>query len=635
MASQDVVRAANAIQYMENAFGVQTAPTLVDTGATSLDSSGQVVKISRMASGSAAPDSLSESNANVPSDQVSGGNADDATEYESLITTLDNNNGNREQSFSSEHSRTFPCRPAAAFDPKIKLQLCKVRALLLAGNLKAATSEIKQIKENLQGRDSAIAFLLRLHLEYAHGNYQKAAELLMAYGNKQEAWFGIIGNNNLGCILHQLESHHLSALLFAKALKSSSVLCSEKPLKLATFSQDKSNLINYNCGLQYLICGKPLLAARCFYKASAFFSRRPLLWLRFAECCLLALEQGSLNSPVHFCPEVAEVSVVGSGKQRQLFIHPNSNRTAGITSQDGLISDVHKCRLSIPFARQCLLNALFLLDGGYSRPFRPGSENFDESFEVNKLNQKSSNDPGSRTLDTTTPASMETTAIIDSKEAAGTLVHIQNSVSLYEESVREQTHLIKQAVLADLAYVELCLENPLRALGAASRIQQLPNCSQLYAFLGRVYAAEALCRLNRLSESAEQLSAYLSGDISLELPCRDDASQKSPLKGWGYNGANKSTSVEMAKEHLFTIPHNREEGRGLLYVDLAAVFALQGDLNQADYYVQEAISLIPNNPRAILAAIYLDLRLGRAQDALSKLRWCSHIVFFPTSSKIR
>lgn len=633
LASQDVIRAANVIQYMENAFGVQTTMTLADTGATTLNSSGQAVKDSRMASGSAAPDYLSESNANATSDQLSGGNADDTTEYESLITTLDNSNGSRERSSSNDYSRAFQRRPSAAFDGKIKLQFCKVRALLLARDLKAATSEIKQIMDNLQGRDSVIAFFLRLHLEYAHGNCQKATELLMAYGNKQEAWLSVFVDNNLGCIFHQLESHQFSAVLFSKALKSSHVLRSQKPLKLATFSQDKSNLIIYNCGLQYLACGKPLLAAQCFYKASVVLARRPLLWLRFAESCLLALQQGLLHSsPIHSHPDVAEVSVVGSGKMRQLFIHSNSsNRTADITSQDGLISDIHKCRLSIPFARQCLVNALFLLDRSYSRPFRPDSENFDESLDVNNLNQKSSNDSSTRTSIPTTPTSIETTATVDSKETAGNLnsEYIQNSVFVYEESVRKQTHLITQAVLADLAYVELCLENPLRALGAARRIQQLPDCSKIYIFLSRLYSAEALCRLNRLSEAAEQLSSYLSEDISLELPYHGSINQKSHLKGGGSDGANKS-SAQMATEHLVTIPLNPEEGRGLLYVDLAAVFAMQGDFSQADHYVREAISLIPNNPRAILAAVYLDLRLGRAQDALSKLRWCSHIVFFPT-----
>lgn len=59
---------------------------------------------------------------------------------------------------------------------------------------------------------------------------------------------------------------------------------------------------------------------------------------------------------------------------------------------------------------------------------------------------------------------------------------LQSFVFAYEETHRKENRMITQAVLADLAYVELCLENPLKALSAAKALLRLPDCPKIYMF---------------------------------------------------------------------------------------------------------------------------------------------------------
>ncbi|KAL7239315.1 hypothetical protein ACSBR2_005259 [Camellia fascicularis] len=108
---------------------------------------------------------------------------------------------------------------------------------------------------------------------------------------------------------------------------------------------------------------------------------------------------------------------------------------------------------------------------------------------------------------------------------------LQSSISDYEEICERENLMIKQALLADVAYVELELGNSLKALSTARCLLELPICSRIYIFLGNVYAAESLCLLNRPKEAAEQLLIYLSGDNNVELPYnKEDCEQWRVIK---------------------------------------------------------------------------------------------------------
>ncbi|KAK8604762.1 hypothetical protein V6N13_082236 [Hibiscus sabdariffa] len=200
--------------------------------------------------------------------------------------------------------------------------------------------------------------------------------------------------------------------------------------------------------------------------------------------------------------------------------------------------------------------------------------------------------------------------------------------------------MIKQALLANLAYVELELENPLKALSAARSLLELPSCSRIYVFLGHVYVAEALCLLNKPKEAAEHLSVYLSGESNVELPFGpEDCEQWRVEKHVDCEEANsgaaaaaaKNPSSEGLQDFMFLKP---EEARGTLYANLAVVSAIQGDLDRAHQFVTQALSLMPNSSEATMTAIYIDLMLGKSQEAVSKLKHCSHVRFLTGSQQL-
>ncbi|XP_043700841.1 CCR4-NOT transcription complex subunit 10-like isoform X2 [Telopea speciosissima] len=649
LASHDASKAADVIQYLEKAFGVGYMINQGDNGSTNQhQSSNVVVKPSSAPCNSTPPDasnSDSAANTNASENQLARSLSDEA--LESLLSTLDSGGQNLARPAglpSNDLLRTAADRPAHAVDLKLKLHLYKVQLLLLSRNYKATKREVKLAMNIARGRDSSMALLLKSQLEYARGNHRKAIKLLMTSSNRTESGMPGIFNNNLGCIYHQLKKHHASTVLFSKGLRSGSSLRSEKPLKLSTFSQDKSLLIVYNCGLQYLSCGKPIIAARCFEKASLVFHNQPLFWLRIAECCLLALEKGLLNSNGSPASgEEVRVHVVGNGKWRQLLVEDGTlrNRYLDPMEEEGLLGGDGQHMLSIPFARQCLFNALCLLNSLELKYLKvsmsnSGSEEDESSLSGSLENSNNKNvSVGDSKASNFTLVSASANANGDAKEAKGVSPNntLQSSVSAYEDMCRRENHLIKQAVLGDLAYIELNLRNPLKALSAANSLLRIPECSRIYIFLAHTYAAEALCHLNRAKEAADHLSVYIS-DGNVEFPFSEDDKKWRVERGGdgeelnGASVAGSNTPIEDSQGIVFLEP---EEARGTLYVNLAAMSAMQGDLEQAQRFATEALSQMPNHPQAVITAVYVDLLLEKKEAALAKLKQYNHVRFIPSN----
>jgi len=193
--------------------------------------------------------------------------------------------------------------------------------------------------------------------------------------------------------------------------------------------------------------------------------------------------------------------------------------------------------------------------------------------------------------------------------------------------------MIRQAVLGALAYVELCLENPLKALSSSKSLLDIPECSKIHVFLGHIYAAEALCLLNRSKEAAEHLSVYLTDGSNVELPYSNEDREKWSIKrGTGdFEDSNNSlppkTTTEESQGTMFLKP---EEARGVAFVNFSAMFAIQGDLEKASRFASEALSLCHHHPKALLATVYVDLLQEKTQEALSKLRQFSHVRYIST-----
>lgn len=639
---------------MERAFGV-SCMSQGDSGSMALQQSASLVPKSSSfppTSSSATDASNSDlaASVNASENPLSRTLSEETLEYENMFSTLDigGQNSARPSGLSSSNdlSRTPVDRPFTTVDLKFKLQLYKVRFLLLTRNLKQAKREVKHVMNIARGKDSSMALLLKSHIEYARGNYRKAIKLLLASSNRTDTAISSIFNNNLGCIYYQLGKYHTSSIFFSKALTNTSSLRKDKPLKLSTFSQDNSFLIIYNCGVQYLACGKPILASRCFQKASLVFYNRPLLWLRLAECCLMALEKGLIKTSLAPSERSeVRVHVVGQGKWRQLVMEDGISRNRHVDSierDDCTLSSDGQPKLSMSLARQCLHNALHLLncsESNHSKSDLP-SNSSEENESGEDASSQNSNHKNLHNIDSkafsVTVALSQVSSNGDAREPKGGTSQelIQNSLSYYEDIRRQENQLLKQAILANLAYVELELENPMKALSITTSLLELPECSRIYVFLGRVYAAEALCLLSRPKEAAEHLSVYLSGGNNVELPfSQDDCEQwrvERSIDSEELNGGSVTAKISPTEDSQGIVFLKPEEARAALYANFAAVSAMEGELEQAHQFAMQALTILPNSREATLTSIYVDLMLSKSREALAKLKQCSRVRFLPS-----
>ncbi|TKY54817.1 CCR4-NOT transcription complex subunit 10 [Spatholobus suberectus] len=649
LACHDASKSADVLTYLEKAFGVSSV-SQGDNGNTAQQQAANLITKSApvVISASAADASSSDlgSSANASENHLSRALSEDTLDYEAMILDMGGQNLVRPMGPSSNDLSRALVDRFSTIDLKLKLQLYKVRFLLLTRNLKLAKREVKLAMNIARGRDSSMALLLKSQLEYARGNHRKAIKLLMASNSRTDTAFSSIFNNNLGCIYYQLGKYQTSSLFFSKALTNCSYLRKDQSLKLATFSQDNSLLIIYNCGVQYLACGKPILAARCFQKASLVFYKQPLLWLRLSECCLMALEKGLIKSSRVPSEKLGVgVCVVGIGKWRQLVVEdqiPGNGRVDSSEGDDCCPSEDGRLKLSMSLARQCLLNALHLLDSNNANCLKSGLPS-NSSVEENDASEvspsKNSNLKNLHGIDSkafSVAAGLgQVNANGDTKEQKGgnSQEIVPNSLSYYESVCKRENQLVKQAVLANLAYVELELDNPVKALSVAKSLLELPECSRIYVFLGHVYAAEALCLLNRPKEAAEHLSFYLSGGNNVDLPFSLEDSEKWQPERTEFEEVNvgstaaKNSSLEGTQSIVFLKP---EEARATIYANFAVMSAMQGEFEKSNILVTQALSILPNSPEATLTAVYVDLLLGKPQEALAKLKRCSRIRFLPS-----
>ena len=633
-------------------------PNQADHGSTAQQQpSNLVAKFASIPNNSSASDYLKPEG--ITSGDVSDGSlsrtfSDETIEYETLLSTLDVSGQNISRSSNLPSSNDLPRAPTdrstSTINLKLQLPLFKIQLLILTRNLKAAKREVKLAMNIARGVDSARTLLLKSQLEYARGNYAKALKLVRASSSQGDVGSSIIMNNNIGCIYYQQGMHNTSSMFFLGALSNCSSLWKEKPRKLSTFSQDKSLLVSYNCGVQYLACGKPIFAAHFFMKASLVFYNRPLLWLRLAECCLMALEKGLLKSTETSIHESEfKVQVIGQGKWRQLAAKTGSLNSVNESSDekdDSLLHSIIKPKLSMSFARQCLLNALHLLGSyelkhvkcGLSTRLSPEENELSEEAS-SKASQKNPN--GSEPKPKDMASSGQVSANGDAKEQKGGS-HANSSatdtMAEYEEICSVENLKIKQATLIDLAFVELELGNPVKALARALSLLNLPGCSRAYCFLGHVYAAEALCLLDRPKEAAKYLSHYVSSGMTVELPYTEEDCRQWQIKKTidaedmtTFQMAAATPASEEQQDNIFLSP---EEARQALYVNLASMYAMQGDLEQASRFATQALAVAPNRQEVAVMAVYLDLKLGKPEEALIKLKRFCRVRFLPFNSRL-
>lgn len=220
----------------------------------------------------------------------------------------------------------------------------------------------------------------------------------------------------------------------------------------------------------------------------------------------------------------------------------------------------------------------------------------------------------------------------ENKVTSGTSGTITAAIAAYEEEKKKEQVLIRQSVLTDLAYVELCLQNPLQALKTATTLLSQPDCSQMCQFFARMYAAEALCLLDRPREAADHLSACLVESSGVEQSTAGGEDDGPKWKSGDNSEASGDGDDSVSISPVTTLPDalnvskmTGSRARASLYVNLAAVHVMQGDLSQAQQWASQAVAIAPANPLAVLAVVYVELLKGRREEALSMLKHCRHL----------
>uniref|UniRef100_A0A7N1A7J1 CCR4-NOT transcription complex subunit 10 n=1 Tax=Kalanchoe fedtschenkoi TaxID=63787 RepID=A0A7N1A7J1_KALFE len=623
------MKSADVLSYLEKAFNVNPSPSGNPSDAANMihqQSPNLVAKSTSVPAASDMAISDATANVNISENSLSRTLSEETIDYENLLSTLDIGVDNLSRtgslSTSSNLSRSALDRSASSPISDLRLlQLYKVRFLLLTRNLKSIKREVKEAMNLARGGDSTVALLLKSQFEYARGNFKKAIKLLVASNCRTEAALSSLCNNNFGCIYFQAGKFHTAAMFFSRALSNCSALRKDKPKKLSALSLDKSLKILYNCGLQYLACGKPLLAAHCFQKASLVFSKQPLLWLRISECCLLALEKGLLqsNGSSSECSEV-EVRVIGKGKWQHLMVEDGAVKSGHQSSiGNGKMVEDKPVELSVTLARQCLLNALQLLNSSLRAT---------ESSLPSQMNLE-----GGKSNDILAAGDVKLSNgdVKESKAGQGHNDTLKISLLEFEQVRARENQLIKQTLFGDLAYVELELGNPVKALSAAKSLLEIPNCAKIYVFLGHVYAAEALCLLGRPKEAAEHMLKYMNEESGFVLPYGEEDCEPWKIKrdlDDEESNSNTQTTRTSVDSRKFTFP-SPDEARGILFLNFASLCAKQGDLEQAHQFATQSLSAIPNNTKAILALVYVNLMLGKTHEALVTLKQCNRVRFLP------
>ncbi|KAH9314129.1 hypothetical protein KI387_022756 [Taxus chinensis] len=671
LASHEAEKAADVVQYVEKAeSGVNLQSQSTNQPLKSTSSTPANLAAAEVASAATTSNASTASVVTVNTENsLTRTLSDEACDYEALLSTFGNDNQNLGRpsaplSISSDFARASGERLAPLSDLKLQLHLYKVRLLLLTRNLKAAKREVKLAMNIARGRDSSTALLLKAQLEYSRGNHRKAIKLLTTCSSRAEQGMSCMIWNNLGCIHHKLRKDNIAAVYFRKAFQSTASLGAEQPPKLSKCSQDKSQSIMYNCGMLHLVRGNPTVAAQCFQLACGLYYNRPLLWLRLAECCISAQEKGLSKTPKSDSgvrEDRLKVHIFGDGRWRYIVLPDGistpfpeegksdseegfDNLNLPFTSGEETFFQLGQpVKLSMLFARQCLQMSLWLLKRNNNRLIesvfsteKNEEEDSDQAtIGLKNLDQNSTSTGESKGASNTTAGlanQVNANGVTkESKGNTGSGNPISASVDTYKEILRKENMFARQAVLANLAYVELSLENPLKALTTAELLLQQPEFVRTYVYLARIYAAEALCRLNRPKEAAEQLSVCMEEghNIDLAVNANEDghkwkSAENSEASGDGEDNAvvyNSSITGSLA-EHQNISHITGGQARSTLYVNLAAVFAMQGDFQQAHQYATQAVSLTPTNTLAVLSVVYVELLQGKTQEAISKLKQC-------------
>jgi tetratricopeptide (TPR) repeat protein len=328
----------------------------------------------------------------------------------------------------------------------------------------------------LGGRNyNTSGLFLKAHFEFLKSNYKKSVTLLNACFQNDIA--ESLYYNSMGCIHYRKESFKLATFYFGKALAAQNFTVQVNNGRIILPWRYE---ILHNNGLTLMKAGEYALAFKCFFNCIAQFGKRPMFWLKLAECCIHHHAKESKAGEGKLIKNVVQ----GPGDKQNLLLLPLS-RGGSTTHAATTSKDIHpNCNLE--FAYTSLKNVMFLISGvtrGVSVSPKKGKDSKDSKGGGARRD-------GERVGDNTGPLRFNT---LKTSKIESLRIH----------------------ALLDTAYVAINLNHPLAAVQACKQLLSLPSCPEKLKLYVKLYIAEALCMLNRPSEAMEYLSPP-EGDVSID-----------------------------------------------------------------------------------------------------------------------
>lgn len=507
--------------------------------------------------------------------------------------------------------------PIKDVDESLKLNFHqhKARLNILLKSMKACKREIKTVLNT--NNMSPEGLFLKSNFEYLRQNFRKSIKLLNSAPKPNNVTEGgqsvsTMYYNDLGCIHFQLHKYNLAAFYFRKALQENNKALSSLPpvdknapvssRSLVTLGVSRRHEILYNLGIQLLFSGRPAVAFDCLVEAVQIYHTNPRLWLRLAECCIVAFQLA--DDFRQQCIKKSDVvhDVVGSGPHRKIVLSPQTDKQCSAEDSRGHSAAMPACTLA--FASLCLQNALMLLKGAEVTSVHE-PESVPLESQLNKEDDSLS--------------SQETDASSDSGGLSRSS-SIQSETSIPAPpgppvKLRELPHL-RCSILACSSYVALGLGDNVMALAHAQRLLSQSNLVGGLKFLGHLYAAEALIKLNRLPEAIMHLSPENINNITISPPCNTAVASSDNAD------KEKETSKPHACEKMY-FPQSLSEARASFLVNLAGVYSLRSEFDKARKCLQQACTQGYSqelSPRVVLLAVYIELQTGNIASALQTIK---------------
>lgn len=468
-----------------------------------------------------------------------------------------------------------------------------ITAPFLSLQLKASKKEIKTALEMFQRSKSEgganatadklrneSALYLKANFEYLRQNYRKALKLLSSCHSATEGSEGSALTkqgpmyfNNVGCVHHKMGKYHAALNYFSKALKQMEGV-DPSAVNIAVAAE-----VRYNCGVELLLMGNAERALTCFQESAALLYSRPLLWLRMAECCI-AQYCASKSDPEH---KPSSWSKVGTESQSRVVLTEDKD-----SRWKGEKDEVSKS--SLLEAKKCLEKTLFLING-----LAAAAAKEEAAAEVVLLFAKKSPEKDSAGASSPSPAQAEDKH--DHTEGTSTSV--------------------ETAAYLKLAFVHLCLDEPGAAASYASKLTATATGIPPHILvLGRQYAAEALCALNRPQEALELISRDNQPPTAEAV---DEVAEQlsAPAAPHG------QVSAQPVPGSAICSTRHPNFMKAALHSNLAACFAVQstpGALEKAEKCARNAVAACPECQHAHRMLVYVLLRSGNVGEAREWLK---------------